>query len=334
MSEPFRISQSKLKTWLRCRKQYYYKYIEHIKRRRVKRPLMFGRIIHEMIEAHANGDDPFEVLLEAEKSQGKLFTAEKEMYGEIIEDIRLIMTAYFDYWSDKKLVYIRRAGRNAEHSFEIEIAKDVILVGKIDAVGKTANKLKWLVEHKSFGRSVPNEDHRWRNLQSVVYLRTIEMLGWFGGAIDGVLWDYVWSKPPVIPALLADKKSLSARAIDTVPTAIIEELKALGLNPKDNAKVLAMAQQSQQSYFQRIFTPINKAVVDEVFEDFVDTAREMSETADRRNVYARNLERHCEWCDYEPLCRATLQGLDVDYVREKEYYSNADPEEPGEERAE
>jgi len=331
----FKVSQSKVKTWRRCKKQYDYKYNQKLKRKKVKRPFMFGRIVHEMVEANANGDDPFEVLERVGLDNMKLFSAEREMYGEIIEDIRLIMTAYFDFWPDKRLTYIRRGGRNAEHEFEIEIEKGILLVGKIDAVGDTENKLRWLVEHKSFGRSIPNEDHRWRNLQSAVYLRVISMLGWFGKKpMDGVLWDYIWSKPPTIPPVLADKKTLSSRAIDTVPPAIIEELKRLKLSPKDNAKVLTMAQQSQTNYFQRIFTPVSPRVVDEVFQDFVDTAREMYETADRRNVYPRNIERHCEWCDFEPLCRATLQGNDVDYLIEREYTKDADPEEPGEERAE
>ena len=32
-----------------------------------------------------------------------------------------------------------------------------------------------------------------------------------------------------------------------------------------------------------------------------------------------NIERHCSWCDYEPLCRARLQGNDFDFIKERQY---------------
>src|SRR5262245_60071540 len=174
----FQTSQTKVKLWRKCRKAYYYRYVEHLRRRKVSRPLMFGRLVHDMTEAQANGDDPFDVLKAAIKNMGHLFTSEREMYGDIANDVRIIMEEYFAYWDapKRKMSYIRRKGQNAEHEFEIDLTKEIVLIGKIDAFARH-NKLTWLVERKSFSKR-PSEDHRWRNIQSALYCWVVEKLGW------------------------------------------------------------------------------------------------------------------------------------------------------------
>lgn len=266
-----------------------------------------------MIESYANADDPFKVLKRIEKEQGPMFRAEREEYGDLLNDIRIIMTEYFAFWDEKSLVYVRMKGKAAEHTFEIEIAPGIFFTGKIDNIGKTPNKLRWLVEHKS-ARYVPNEDHRWRNLQSVVYVRANDMLGL--PPLDGTCWDYIRSKPPTAPEILKSGQ-MSRRGIDTLPTKVLETLKAEKLNPKDFAPLIKSAENNRRQYFQRIFTPIKKKVADIVFTDFVETAKEMAQEHDQRKE--RNIDRHCEWCEFEPLCRGELQGLDIDFIRKKEY---------------
>ena len=174
----FKVSQSKVNTWRRCRYAYHLKYNEKLEPKKKSRPLKFGTIIHEMVEADIAGKNPLKVLNEHAKINEKLFDAEREMYGNIVEDIRYIMTAYFDYWESQsnKVVYLPVKKRWAEHEFEVEIDKGIIAKGKIGAFAKY-RKLKALVEHKSH-KIIPNEEHRWRNLQSVFYIRIADMLGW------------------------------------------------------------------------------------------------------------------------------------------------------------
>ena len=97
MSNQFKVSQSKVKTYRRCHRAYHNKYVLNLKRKRVKRPLMFGRMVHEMLDADANGDDPFEILDRINLDNMKLFASEREMYGDIVDDVAIIMEDYFDY---------------------------------------------------------------------------------------------------------------------------------------------------------------------------------------------------------------------------------------------
>lgn len=318
MADEFKVSQSKVKTYRRCHRAYHNKYVEKLKRKKVTRPLTFGRIVHEMIEAFANGDDPFEILDAINLRDAKLFASEREEYGEIIDDIHTIMTEYFAHYPDNDLVYLRRGGRSAEHEFNIELMDGVIWNGKIDAFGRTPNKLTWLVEHKTFNRR-PSDDDRWRNLQSITYFRAIDIMGW--PAVDGVCWDYIGSKAPAQPGILADG-SMSQKAIKTLPTAVEKFLARH--KPGGNADYRPFIQKTavnRDEWFLRIHTPVLKEAVDHIFSDFENTIRRMVD--DHGKVRDMNIERHCSWCDYEQLCRAELLGGDVDFLKKKEYTTDA-----------
>lgn len=312
-TDVFRASNSKIGTWLKCRFAYHLKYVEKLRRKRKARPLQFGSMVHDMLQAYIEGDDPFDVLAEYEKKQGKLFRTMVEEYGNIVDDVRIIMTEYFKHYDEKSLVYVRHGGKGAEHKFDIELKNGVHLVGKIDGVAKTPDKLKWIVEHKTFG-SLPNEDHRWRNLQSAIYIRVNELVGW--DPVDGILWDYIRSKAPTAPKVLKTGK-MSQRGIDSLPLKVLETLKLEGLDPKKFSTLIKSAESNRNFYFKRTKNPKKKRVIDALWGDLLETTTEMMELHGK--VKGKTIARHCDWCEFEPICRAQLQGSDVDYIKEKEY---------------
>lgn len=314
MADEFRVSQSKVKTYRRCHRAYHNKYVEKLKRRRVARPLTFGRMVHEMLEAFAGGDDPFEVLEAINLRDAKLFASEREEYGEIVDDIHTIMTEYFKKWPEEDLQYLRVNKKSAEHEFNIELMPNVVWNGKLDGFGKTPNRLKWLIEHKTFNRK-PSDDDRWRNLQSITYFRAIDILGW--PQVDGVCWDYIGSKAPAQPGLLADK-TMSQKMIKTLPTAVEKFIdRHLPGSNVDYSTFVKKTEQNYDDWFMRVFTPIHTEAVDAIFADFESTIRRMVD--DHGKVRDMNIERHCGWCEYEPLCRAELLGGDIDFIKAKEY---------------
>jgi PD-(D/E)XK nuclease superfamily len=317
MSELFQFSQSKVKKWRQCRLAYHYRYVDGLKKKTKSRPLQFGTMVHEMLEADANGDCPFEKLDELAKTDKKLFAVEKEMYGEIVEDIRLIMTAYFQYYAKDKMKYIRYKKQNAEHWIEVPVDGDMLFVLKIDGLTRTPNKLRWVMDHKTFKKR-PSEDARWRDLQSAVYLKACEKVGM--KPFDGFVWNYVHSKPPTIPQILKSNGNLSTRAINTLPSVVNRMIEELNLDPDDHKGLIAGADNNVKNYFFRVFTPINTTIVNIMYEEFIDTAREMKDYHGLKKD--RNIGMHCGWsCDFEPLCRASLTGGDVDFIKEREYES-------------
>lgn len=309
----FKVSQSKVNTYRRCKKAYHYRYVEKLRRKRISRPLTFGKLVHQMIELNVNKKDPFDALNQAEKDIGKVFKAERDSYLAIIDDAETIMSAYLDYWENDPLEYVRKKRSASEHEFEILIDDGLVWTGKIDALGVTPNKLRWLVEHKSFTRE-PSDDDRWRNLQSSTYIRANDILGW--EPLDGTCWDYIRSKTPGVPQMLTSGK-LSSKAIVTLPSVYEQAVEDAGLNLADYAKPLAKIEADQEKWFFRVHTPVGKDVVDELFGDFTRVAKEMRDQGTKHQD--RSIGQHCGWCDYEGLCRARMQGLDYDFVKEREY---------------
>jgi hypothetical protein len=113
-------------------------------------------------------------------------------------------------------------------------------------------------------------------------------------------------------------EKMSQRGIDTLPSRVIETLKQHKQDPKNFRTLLMSAENNRTNYFMRIRNPVKKRVVEALWNDFLATAIEMRMMHGKTQV--RTIEQHCSWCDYEPICRAALQGSDIDYVKEKEYY--------------
>jgi len=334
VTELFGVGQSKVKTWRNCRRAYHHKYVEGLQRRRTKRPLMFGKIIHRMLEAHAQEDeDPFEVLRSISFENEKLFTAEREMYGDIVEDVETIMREYFDYHADglRMVPVPDETGelRFGEHEFAVPLADlagptadGIVFKGQVDGLGRTPNRLRWLVETKTHDKR-PDDDERWRNVQTIVYRRVVLHLGWMS-SLDGVCWNYVMSKAPTVPRVLKDGTRLSNQAVTTLPSVVRRALAEASLRPEDHDEILQRAVETRREYFQRIYCPVSETISDRIFDGFVESACEMRDTQGR-GPGPMNVGRHCSWCDYEPLCRAELTGGDVDFVKQGEY-TVEDPE--------
>lgn len=318
--DKFKVSQSKVKTYRRCRRAYHYKYVEKIKAKRKSRALTFGSLIHSMLELEAEGDNPMLALKQFDIEAMKLFSSEKAEYLETLEDARRIMVEYLQYWAkdDDPLRPIRIKKKSAEHSFEIEILPDILWEGKIDQLGRRQG-LRWLVEHKTFKRRV-SDDARWRNLQSATYFKAMDILGW--PPVDGTCWDYIWSKAPMTPGLLADGK-MSKKSIDTMPSAVQAAIKMHGLKEGNYKEFIRATEANRPKWFFRVYTRVDEEVKGLIFDDFISTVKEMADNHGKKNDM--NPESHCAWCEFEPLCRARLQGLDYDFVKERNYEKHQKP---------
>jgi hypothetical protein len=314
----FKVSHSKVKTWRRCHKAYDYKYNQKLEPKRKQRPLVFGSVIHEMIEANANGDNPSIVLKKYRAETKKMFSAEVDDYLQIIKDAEALMEHYFSYYAKDNMKFIAIKGKLAEHEFEVPITKGIILKGKIDAFMRSKDKRVWLTEHKSH-KEIPSEDIRWRDIQTATYYEVTGALGI--KQVDGILWDYVRSKPPSVPELLKNG-GLSKAKIDTLPSVYMDAIKEHKLNPKDYKEILDNLRGREENYFKRVFMPISSDLTALLMKETIQTAQEMQDRG--KSDCTRNISRDCSWCSYEGLCRAELMGLDADFIRSKEFTIKAD----------
>ena len=308
----FKVSQSKIKTWRRCRQAFDYRYNQNLRKKVIKRPLAFGTLVHRMLDESANKRDPFKVLDNLSLKELKLFKEEEAEYGNLIQTVRDVMATYFEYWRNRPLRFLPTNGEYTEIEFEIEVAPGILWNGRLDGIARTWTKLRALVEHKTFTHKPP-DDERWRNLQSSTYFRAIEMMGW--KPVEAMCWNYIRSKEPTVPQELKDG-TLSVKKIDTLPIVLDRALHGVEHQFKYEEFERSVVERLPD-WFDRIITPISKTTVNEVFDQFVASAVEARDH--HQDPPVMNIERHCSWCDYEPLCRARLQGNDFDFIKERQY---------------
>lgn len=275
--------------------------------------MVFGRIAHEMIEASANGDDPQKILTNYEKNIGKVFSSERDAYMEIINDVDLLMDGYFNYYAKDKIKFVAIKGKLAEHEFEVPLTKGINIKGKIDAINRTSDSRVWLTEHKSH-KEIPTEDVRFRDLQTVIYASILPTLGI--KTVDGVLWDYIRTKPPTIPGLLKSGE-LSRAKIDTLPSVYRTEIKRNKLKESDYKEILKSLENNERNFYRRVYMPMNIKLSNQLLSEVIITAKEIQEKGGIDCT--RNITKDCSWCEFESLCRAELTGMDADFIRKKEF---------------
>lgn len=315
-----RVSQSSINTWRKCKKEYAYKFIEKIERRLPPAPLYKGSIIHEILEARINKQDWRALMEEHLTEYDKLFDEEKLEYGDLRNDLPIIMEGYDNLYKDEELIYFEKNGAKAEHSFSIPLdgkppqETEIVFQGKMDAVAQDFNKRTWLVEHKTFS-SLPDENFRFANQQALLYTWVMPYLGF--PPATGILWDYIRSKVPTQPHVLKSGGLSKAKSIDTTHDVYLQAILENGLDPADYADILENLKGNTLKFYRRIYTPLRESMVYPVVKDLIETAKEIKMLHDVTE--ARNLGRHCSYCSFRNLCQAELQGFDTEMLRKREF---------------
>jgi PD-(D/E)XK nuclease superfamily len=318
----FGVSQSKVSQWRRCKLAFHFQHREHLRPKIKARPLYFGSTVHKMLEALAENKDARTALAEIAHRDEVMFREEREYFAKLIEDINFIFRAYKKFWAQSPLIYVPIGNRHAEVPFAVKVDDAIEVKGTIDGIVEH-KKFNWLLEHKTHAE-FPNADHRWRNLQGAVYNSISKLLGW--PKLQGMCWNYVRSKEPTRPKILKTGKLSVARDCDTLPEVVLDVLEEHRLNPRDYADFIAAQEANLPTWFDRIYQPVQEHVVKVLWKEFLATSREMSDYYSRTDAPPpRTIDHHCKWCSFEKLCRAELQGLDVDDVKQREYVFDDTP---------
>jgi hypothetical protein len=112
---------------------------------------------------------------------------------------------------------------------------------------------------------------------------------------------------------------ISQARMDTLPSRVNAWLEEEGHKRKDFTKMLADAEANRRNRFIRVFSPVKPRVVDNIWNDFVDTAKEIQDNFGKKKD--QNIGRHCSWCDYQMLCEAEVKDGDLEWLLKREYQS-------------
>lgn len=302
------VSQSKIKTWRRCRQAYDYKYIQKLTKKFKPMPFLRGDIIHQMLEAHYLGKDPWKPYKKLIKKNEKPLRIYQEEYGDLPENVKILMKGYFEHYEDEKLKPIK-----VEYEFRTKLIGNIYINGKIDLIAKH-QKMNWLGEHKCHN-NIPNSSIApVANIQSPLYLWAYEKEE--GKELDGVLWNYLLGKPLSTPELLKNGE-MSRRSSNTTWSLYKKALKDAKLDPADYDDMREKLSGNEDLIYQRKFIPKNQVIIDNVIEDFQATALEIQKLAGKDTT--KNLSYDCDRCEFKMLCMAQLQGHDYNFILKSDF---------------
>ena len=310
----FTVSNSKVKSWRHCRQQHWYRYVENLTDISPPRPLIRGKVIHEMIEAWLEHRDPWVIHTEMVAKYYKLFKEEQEQYGDLPAVIKDIMTGYFKWYKNDPFKIVPLKGKQAEHYFNLSLTPSINIQGYIDAAGKTRDKRFWLIEHKSH-KTIPSEGFRYRDIQSAIYCWVLPLIGF--PKPDGVMWNFIREKSPTVPHLLKNGELSRAKSIDTTWDTYKAEIKLQGLKIKDYEDMQLILAGKETDFFSRLFLPTNDTIINTLIGELRSSAREIKRKGHRSRE--KTVGMHCDWCEFRDLCKAELMGLDTDYIRKTKF---------------
>lgn len=316
--EIFSFSQSKLKAFNRCPKQYEYKYVERLTPKKRERPLFFGSWVHKAIESYYTTPDrnwrsgyaeyklKWEALFEEERE-------ELSRRGDPISQIPRIMRGYEFYYKDDGWDPIM-----VEQEFMVETPmpgvyfKMVLDLGIVDSEEKL-----WAVDHKTASAIPPANTFHAMDPQLILYPWALERLMDNGQLpkmpIGGVVYNYIKSKAPSLPQVNKDG-SLSKRKVSTDYPTLYLFLKQQGYDPRDFAHILVPLKKRSE-FLRRYRLPREPYVTREVLLDALSVVKRMQET----KRFTRSVSRDCNFCGYRDLCRAELNGFDTEIMRKTDF---------------
>jgi hypothetical protein len=313
MTDLLKLSNSSLKTLLRCEQQYRYKFVDNLQPKRHALPLKLGSWIHSLLEARYKDGDWRTTQEKMKRQYDKMFQEERDFYGDLPALTTTIMRGYDYHWrndeQDWDIV-------DTELAVELPLSKSWKYVAKLDVVADNEEG-RWVWDHKTFKGKAPSTDYRTADPQSALYVWVYERL--FGVKPVGFVFNYLRTKLPTVPRLLKNGTLSRAKNIDTNWITLARAIKRYGLDPRAHRDLLAAARARDNLFYDRVFIPKPDAVIRSLLQDIQEKAPRIRELHEGSRP-VRTLTMDCQrYCPYHVLCMTELTGGDGSYIRRHEF---------------
>lgn len=318
-------TNSMIKTFRRCPKQFQYKYIDRLKPKVMGRPLRAGTWMHNLQEEYHMGRD-WMAKHEAQCLDfGELMDEEKDAIGNLPEDAIRMMKSYIWHYKNDEWIW-----HETEMTLECEFPDGTIYRLRLDGLIENEFGL-WIVDHK-WHKTLPDLMFRTLDTQSALYIMAAHQNGI---PVSGHIWNYAISKPPTkLEMLKSGKGPRRWNAINTdFPTAMawFKKHPEVDITPyKPKLRVLKKMQyqpgEPQTSpFFRRDVLEKTDQLLNQVWGEAYHTSKRMHSYPFHRNMTERTVDRSCKFmCSYSDLCSSELVGGTNVRIR-KQRFEQVDP---------
>ena len=308
------ISQSRLKDWRRCHKLHDYKWNQHLKRKFPPRPMLVGQIVHEMLDCYAKDQDPLLALSEHERKLKPFLREDPETYGDLIHTCGTLYANYVEHYREDGLTF-----EASELEVELEMGYFKVVI-HIDKLVSDPQVRLWVMDHKCM-KSIPDQKRRMADLQLTVY-PFVYNLKHPKQRVNGIIWDYIRTKLPVVPDQLKNGELSKRSNMDTTFETYKAEITRLGLDEANYADILESLKQKGNTFYDRVYLPTaNDEMTSQVWEDLLMTSEDISDSGETHTD--RNLSFDCDRCQFFELCKEELRGLDSVFIRKSQFIEEA-----------
>lgn len=196
---------------------------------------------------------------------------------------------------------------------------EVWVKGKIDAVVETPDGKWWIVEHKTMA-SLSTEYYTLYDEQSGLYTyaaqETLNELLHTDKQIDGVLYNLLRKKIPVVPEELKRGGLTKRKNIDTTYDIYMAALRRLGEDPAEYQEVLERLQEKGNRFFHR--EPVFRSQ-EEIREIILRIYYITQDIYNNPVVYPNPDFFKCRMCSFKDVCVAMSAGADWKWILDKKF---------------
>ena len=350
-------NQSRVRSYLRCRRQFYYRYDYPVLKmgarpglelqpKRPALPLKRGSWMHKLMEAYwlelaqrpatytiVRGKKTTEVEVEGWEGMhevltqefDRLFDEEKEAYGDLPGDCERLFRGYLRRWKDDadkfRLASLHSGEPAVEFTIEVPLTEwgiEAPFKGTIDILVEDLEYGGLWIRDAKWVRNIPGPDERMMSPQNIIYVWAMRQLDY---DVRGFIYDYGRTKAPTPPMILQSGMVTTRKNLDTDTYTYLQAIKQAH---DDEWKLyLPYYKNKLKEVKARDVTWFDRERIPVEGPRFRNGVAEYIAAArgiERRGQAIRTYIRSCRWdCAYHEPCVAQFQGMDIRGLMKTQY---------------
>lgn len=298
------VSYSQLKMWKRCKRKWWYRYVQGLIPKQHQTRTTLGIYGHMLLQQHYLGND--------------VRLASNEYYQRLIADQPMELVPFFLEIKEQAENLFKRYLRHYKHQeWEVITAErefitpipntDAYLKFVVDLMIQEKDGGLWLVDHKFTSRDLDSWEN-WLALdeQANLYLWGLNERGY---NVKGAIFNLIRTKIPTVPRVLKSGQLSKAKNIDTDPETYLQAIIDNKLNVRDYTDILEYLNDSGKPFFRQFKTTRSKPELDLIGLELEALIDDLNANCEAYPV--KNATQACGWdCPYLELCLMDSKLID------------------------
>jgi hypothetical protein len=345
MAELF-VRGSEYQSFLNCRKQWYYQWVEGIEAKKPDKKLFFGTAFHKWLENYYNsGCNKLQADLETSIWINEQDT--KDMDQTDIDDMMSLMRGVAEHYhntygeTDKDFKVIA-----TELEFIIKLDDSLYMTGTIDLVYEVDGKIRFM-DHKTVSSITMYEEKAVMDRQISRYWWALKMIAagigevkdketgeWVqyevlkGKSIDGFDYNLIAKDFPKEPKVLKSGKLSTDKSQKTTYELFMKKLNEVGVFTDDYLDFVEFLRTKPDQFTKRVDVRRSDAELESSAWEFSYTAGDIHDIKlmikNNPNTIEpltyRNITNNCmHMCQFKSLCQTAIDGGNVNMVKNLGY---------------